>query len=64
MQIFSEKKREIREALQRSRPVGYALQTEMNTDQMIHGLHKNLRGIHDRDHYIVGENHGFGPHNF
>ena len=61
----AEKKREIRESLQRSRPVGYgfANRDEYGPDDTW-SSQESLRGIHDRDHYIVGENHGFGPHNF
>lgn len=61
----NEKNREIRQALQRSRPVGYgfANRDEYGPDDSW-SSQESLRGIHDRDHYIVGENHGFGPHNF
>ena len=61
----NEKSREIRQALQRSRPVGYgfANRDEYGPDDSW-SSQESLRGIHDRDHYIVGENHGFGPHNF
>ena len=63
--LRKEKSREIRQALQRSRPVGYgfANRDEYGPDDSW-SSQESLRGIHDRDHYIVGENHGFGPHNF
>ena len=57
--------RKIRDALQRSRPVGYGFATrdEYGPDDSW-SSQESLRGIHDRDHYIVGENHGFGARNF
>jgi hypothetical protein len=61
----SEKSKQIRESLQRSRPVGFGFGTrdEYGPDNSWESQ-DSLRGIHDRDHYIVGENHGFGPHNY
>jgi len=53
-------KEERRQALQKSRPVGYGFATDD-----IYGPDNSwdspdsLIGIHDRGHYIVGENRGF-----
>jgi len=60
-----EKKREIRQSLQRNRPVGvgFASRDEYGPDNTW-SSQESLKGIHDRDHYIVGENHGFGARNF
>ena len=63
--FFAEKKKEIRQSLQRSRPVGYgfANKDEYGPDNSWE-TQDSLRGIHDRDHYIVGENHGFGARSY
>jgi hypothetical protein len=59
--LFSESKAKsdfrnsIRQSMQRSRPVGVGFG---NYD--LYGPDDSLRDIHDRDHYIVGESHGFG----
>lgn len=53
-------KRELRQSLQKSRPVGFGFgeRHPYGPDESWESR-EDLRNTHDRDHYIVGENHGF-----
>ena len=64
--IFSESsdqaqyRNSLRQAMQKSRPVGlgFAAYDVYGPDDNW-SSQESLRDTHDRDHYIVGENHGF-----
>lgn len=57
-------KRDLRQSLQKSRPVGFGFgeRHPYGPDESWESR-EDLRNIHDRDHYIVGENHGFDVDN-
>lgn len=53
-------KRELRQSLQRSRPVGFGFGERHPFGPDDDWSTRNgLSDIHDQDHYIVGESHGF-----
>lgn len=56
------KSREQRQSRQKSRPTGFGFgeRHPFGPDDSW-ASQESLRGTHDRDHYIVGENHGFSP---
>jgi len=57
----SDFRNETRQAMQRSRPVGIGFGTyDLYGPDESWMSQDSLRDIHDRDHYIVGESHGFG----
>lgn len=65
--LFSESKARsdfrtsIRQSMQRSRPVGVGFGNyDLYGPDESWTSQDSLRDIHDRDHYIVGESHGFG----
>ena len=59
---LDEKVRSERSSLMKSRPTGYGFgnKDEYGPDNDYSSV-ESLRRIHDRDHYIVGGNHGFAP---